>query len=281
MPKRSTTPLSLLRAPGAQPKLVGHRGACDVAPENTLPSFQRALDDGADLVEMDVRLTLDRRVVVMHDGTVDRTTDGTGTVAEMTLAEVQRLDAGAWFAPQFAGTCVPSLDEVLAWGRDKVGMMLELKSAIWGGFDPDLAPAVVGAVRRHAVESQVVFISYQTRSLCQVRDLLPGASTGPMFPGDRRLRLAVALTRRWPALARWDWVRGALLHPLRQARAMGCTVVGLNVKMLTPTLVQAAHAVKMPVSPGGFAWDYAAAIRMGVDTVSSNDPGRVRRRFLE
>ncbi len=81
--------LNLRRSPGELPKLVGHRGACDVAPENTLASFERAVRDGADIIELDVRLCRDGQVVVMHDARVDRTTNGAGFVADLGAAELQ------------------------------------------------------------------------------------------------------------------------------------------------------------------------------------------------
>ncbi len=93
---------------------VGHRGTVRFAPENTLAAFRKAIELGLDLIEMDVRETKDGHLVIMHDATVDRTTNGKGQVAELTLAEIKRLDAGSWFSPQFAGERVPTLDEALA-----------------------------------------------------------------------------------------------------------------------------------------------------------------------
>ena len=119
--------LDLRRADGALPKLVGHHGALEVAPENTLASFQRAADDGVDVIEMDIRLSADEHVVVMHDGTVSRTTNGSGIVSEMSLAELKRVDAGSWFDARYAGERIPTLVEVLSWAQGKVGLLLELK----------------------------------------------------------------------------------------------------------------------------------------------------------
>lgn len=93
---------------------VGHRGTVRFAPENTAAAFRKAVELGVDLIEMDVRETKDGHLVIMHDATVDRTTNGKGEVADLTLEEIKRLDAGAWFGPQFAGERVPTLDEALA-----------------------------------------------------------------------------------------------------------------------------------------------------------------------
>jgi glycerophosphoryl diester phosphodiesterase len=98
--------------------IIGHRGNGGFAPEDTMPSFLSSFAAGGDVVEADVRLTSDNRVVVMHDSTVDRTTDGSGSVAAMTLAQLQTLDAGSWFSPRFAGTRPPALRELMAAVKD-------------------------------------------------------------------------------------------------------------------------------------------------------------------
>lgn len=99
--------------PGTAPRVVAHRGYAAVAPENTLPALAAAALTGAAWVEFDVRTTADGVPVVIHDRTVDRTTDGTGRVGELGIDEVERLDAGSWFCPAFAGVKVPRLSQVL------------------------------------------------------------------------------------------------------------------------------------------------------------------------
>ena len=98
--------------------IIGHRGNGGLAPEDTLPSFLSCFALGGDVVEVDIRRTADNRVVVMHDPTVDRTTDGTGSASAMTLAQLQTLDAGSWFGPQFTGTPPPALRDVMAAVKD-------------------------------------------------------------------------------------------------------------------------------------------------------------------
>ena len=92
---------------------VGHRGTVRFAPENTIAAFEKAIELGMDLIEIDVRETKDGHLVIMHDETVDRTTDGTGRVSELTLERIKQLDAGSWFGAQFKGERVPTLDEAL------------------------------------------------------------------------------------------------------------------------------------------------------------------------
>ncbi len=276
--------LDLLRRPGELPKLVGHRGACDVAPENTMVSFQRALDDGADIVEMDLRLSLDAQVVVVHDARVDRTSDGVGYVSELTVAELKQLDAGSWFSPEYAGERIPTADEVFDWAKGKIGLLLELKFQLYGGYDPALVPAVLAAISRAGVADQTAMICYQPRALVQVKALAPHFPVGPLPPRDPMLYLTQRLVRRLPKLERTPILRGllsrVLLRPLHFTLAWGCDVVAPNIDMVTSTLVDAAHTAGCPVSSGGLLWDYPQAINMGVDTVSANDPGMVRALYL-
>jgi len=94
--------------------LCAHRGAMGTHPENTLAAFRAAVEAGAHMIEFDVQLTKDNKLVVIHDGTVDRTTNGTGKVSELTFAEIRKLDAGSWKSPEFAGERIPTLEETLS-----------------------------------------------------------------------------------------------------------------------------------------------------------------------
>ncbi|MGF1585614.1 MAG: glycerophosphodiester phosphodiesterase [Bacteroidales bacterium] len=94
--------------------LCAHRGAMTTHPENTIPAFIAAINAGAHMIEFDVALTRDNQIVVIHDATVDRTTDGTGKVADYSLAEIKKLDAGSWKSEEFKGTKIPTLEETLA-----------------------------------------------------------------------------------------------------------------------------------------------------------------------
>ena len=118
---------------------LGHRGSSACAPENTLPAIAQAFVDGAVGTEIDTRMTSDGVVVAFHDATVDRTTDGTGDIASLTLAEVKALDAGSWFSPDFVGTRVPTLEEVLVASKGKGIIYLDIKT---GGQAQGFADAV-------------------------------------------------------------------------------------------------------------------------------------------
>ncbi|HKX08857.1 MAG TPA: glycerophosphodiester phosphodiesterase [Stellaceae bacterium] len=112
----------------ALPRVIGHRGACGLAPENTVASFRKAADLGVRWVEFDVHLSSDGVPIVIHDDTVNRTTSGRGKVAALMLAELQTLDAGTWFEPRFQNERVPTLETIVALlGRLGVGAVVEIK----------------------------------------------------------------------------------------------------------------------------------------------------------
>jgi glycerophosphoryl diester phosphodiesterase len=128
--------------------VIAHRGEHRAHPENTLPAFQAAIDAGADFFELDVRTTSDGRLVLMHDRTVDRTTNGAGAVREMTFDQIRALDAGAKFSPRFAGTKVPSFEEALAMAHGKIGVYVDSK---------DIAPAdLVASLTKAGMLNSVV-----------------------------------------------------------------------------------------------------------------------------
>src|SRR5271163_371095 len=117
-----------------KPWVIAHRGASGYAPENTLAAFERAVELGAGFIETDIHLTRDARFVAIHDDTVERTTNGSGAVHDFTLAELRALDAGRWFDRDFAEQTIPTLEEVLSFGRKHdVVFYLEIKyEAAWG-----------------------------------------------------------------------------------------------------------------------------------------------------
>lgn len=120
-------PTVLLAQVGTGFQVIGHRGASGVAPENTLVSVKKAIELKADMIEMDVHLTKDGELVVIHDHTLERTTNGTGEVKEKTLAEIRELDAGSWKDPKYAGEKVPTLAEVMDAVAGKANLLIEIK----------------------------------------------------------------------------------------------------------------------------------------------------------
>ena len=108
-------------------KIIAHKGASGIAPENTLASFQAALDIGVDIIELDVRQTKDEEIIVFHDQFLDRTTNGTGNVHEYNLEQLKQLDAGSWFSSKFSDQKIPTLKEVLDLVDGRCQVLIEIK----------------------------------------------------------------------------------------------------------------------------------------------------------
>lgn len=146
-----------------RPLVIAHRGAARRAPENTLASFRLAADLGADAVELDARLTADGEVVVLHDKLLDRTTNGSGPVSQRTRHEVQALDAGAMFSPDFAGERIPTLDQVFEAVGGRLLINVELKNYD-SAFDR-LVATVASCVRAHGLQRRVLLSCFSPISL--------------------------------------------------------------------------------------------------------------------
>jgi glycerophosphoryl diester phosphodiesterase len=164
--------------------VIAHRGASGTRPENTLAAFRRAHEIGAHMLELDVQLTRDGEVVVMHDWTLARTTDGGGDVSGRTLAEIRRLDAGRWFHPDYAGEPVPTLAEVLATVPLPVNVELKARG-------PDgLERRALEVVRAAGALDRVVFSSFDAESLVRLRALSADVDIAVLW---YRTRLAAGL----------------------------------------------------------------------------------------
>ena len=159
-----------------RPILFAHRGASALAPQNTLASFKRALEDGAEAIELDVKLTADGKVIVLHDQTVNRTTNGQGDVRRLSLSELKKLDAGSCFSPEFANEPIPTLDEVFS----AVGKKLYINVEITNYATPtDALPRrVAELVRGHGLEDWVMFSSFNALNLIRLRRMLPQVPVG-------------------------------------------------------------------------------------------------------
>jgi glycerophosphoryl diester phosphodiesterase len=161
-------------------------------PENTLPSYEHALELGADWIECDVHMSRDGALVVMHDETVDRTTNGHGLVRSKTLQELRELDAGSWFSPEYAGARVLTLQELLEWARAHDTVVdIEIKNAPL--YYDGIEAGVVDALRKTDMPSQVIVISFDHRAVGRVKELDAGIATGVLYagrPADGGLGLA-------------------------------------------------------------------------------------------
>ena len=215
--------------------IVAHRGASRQAPENTMEAFQLAVEAGADAIELDVHLTADGRLAVIHDDTLERTTDHTGRVADQTMDQIREADAGATFSRDddsgfpFAdrGLRVPELSEVLEWLPESLGRVIEIKARA-------AADAVVAAVAPHAVlaDGRLSVISFDEASIERVRELNPEIRTGYLLVPTQPIEPALVWATEHGHLGVHPWEGDLGIDPLpllAQARAygreIGCYVV--------------------------------------------------------
>jgi glycerophosphoryl diester phosphodiesterase len=225
---------------------IAHRGASGSFPENTLSSFRAAIDVGAEMCELDVALTRDQVAVVIHDDTVDRTTDGQGEVAAMTLAEMKQLDAGAWFDPKFIGERVPTLDEVFEAAKGRCGLNIELKAR---GAEPQ----VVHLMRKHAALGASIVSSFEWETLWRARELEPTLRIALLAEKEPERLLGEATRRRaWAINPRFDLVNVALCA---RAHREGLKVYTWTVDEPEAMRILVAH---------------------GVDGIMTNYPDRLR-----
>ncbi|KZE70455.1 glycerophosphodiester phosphodiesterase [Paenibacillus elgii] len=160
-----------------QPIVIGHRGAAGEAPENTLASFELALRQGADAIELDVHLSADGEVIVCHDHTVGRTTDGTGAIAELTVAELMRLDAGRWFDERFTGERLPLLEEVFQLVPSEIMINVEVKCS----YTPRLAERLAELLAQYNRLDSVVVSSFNHKVLKQLQEAIPNLRAGLLY----------------------------------------------------------------------------------------------------
>lgn len=234
------------------PRVIAHRGASAEAPENTIPAIDLAVELGAGGVELDVRLTEDDVPVLLHDRSVDRTTDGSGRVDRLPLEEIEDLDAGKGRGKRFRNTRVPTLGEVLDRFAGRVWLDLELKAV--GGETADLVDAVGEALGDHGVEEGVLVSSFRPDLLAVAAERCPGIPLAQLVkevPDDADLATL----------------------------AEGVDALGLNRGAARPEVVDGARDLGVPV----FAWTVNSPstartlYKRGVDGIVTDDPRRILR----
>ncbi|MBP1995678.1 glycerophosphodiester phosphodiesterase [Paenibacillus eucommiae] len=159
------------------PLVIGHRGAAGEAPENTLASFQLALEQGADGIELDVHMSKDEEIVVCHDPTLDRTTTGSGRLRAMPLSEIRRFDAGSWHSKRFQGERVPLLDEVFELVPEHILINIEIKDSYSGLMETKL----LDVLRKKNRLNQVVISSFDAQCVRHTKELEPEVKVGILY----------------------------------------------------------------------------------------------------
>lgn len=234
------------------PWIIGHRGYPAKYPENTLAAFQAAIAAGATMVELDVMLSRDRKLVVIHDATLERTTNGNGGVVDFTLAELKRLDAGSRFNAAFANQQLPELSEVLDLVNGRAYVNIEIKSNAYESHHPPDAveKQVVALLRQKKMMDTALISSFEVKILEQIASMkaAPAIAFISNKPADKN---TVKMCTR---LNVFSW------HP--------------DCKIVTPKQVNLMHANGIKVFPYNVdaLKDYIRMRDMKVDGVITNDP---------
>lgn len=154
--------------------IIAHRGSSNAAPENTIAAFDLAVQQGADYIELDVQLTMDQQVAVIHDETVNRTTDGSGPVRSYTLDQLKKLDAGSWFDPQYAKERIPTLHEILEKYSQHIGILIEIKHP---KRQIGIEKAVVDIIKRFSYSRHIMVQSFDDIALQRMKAYSPSLRT--------------------------------------------------------------------------------------------------------
>jgi glycerophosphoryl diester phosphodiesterase len=236
--------LPRLELPGKhKPYLMAHRGNSSACPENTLAAFQRALDEGADILETDLHLTADGVFVCIHDATVDRTTDGSGPIADMALDQLKILSA-FYDRPEFAAERIPTLAELATLLPPDVALALELKTDRF--LQPRICRALVDELNRIGIRGQSVLLSFSLPRIQAVQAIAPDIPIG-----------WITLSRPWPR----NGVQ--MLGPL------------WPLLLLNPFYIHLAHRegqLVCPLDPKPVP-RLKLYLRLGCDAILSDDPG--------
>ena len=235
--------------------VIAHRGFSGAAPENTLSAFRKAIEAGSDMIELDVHLSLDGEVVVIHDDTLNRTTAGKGRVSDYTLEELKRLDAGSWFSRAFAGERIPTLQEVLDLCRDRLRVNIELKAGDPGQYTViDLSDRSLREVEQAGMADHVLFSSFDPAAIKRIQMKKPG------------IPVALITARSWNS-------------PAGLAKEVCFTILNCRSKTLNRNNLSRAHqeGLRVNVWTVNTEKEMAHFVSMGVDGIITNYPDRLVR----
>ncbi len=202
-------------------EIYAHRGGAGLAPENTLAAFRKALDLGVEAMEMDLHVSRDGEIVVIHDETLDRTTDGQGSVADLSLDELKRWDAGGKFAPAFRGERIPTMREVIELvrtsGNTRIRLILEIKFGKGQEGKPeDFEERVLAILRETGFLERVKVVSFHHPTLAKMKSLAPSIRTGLLAGGRQAPPDPVSLVRHYQA----DYYSPSVRHVTAEVVAM-------------------------------------------------------------
>jgi glycerophosphoryl diester phosphodiesterase len=242
---------------GSDPYVIAHRGISAKAPENTIAAFERAARvSGIDMVELDVRLSKDEEVIILHDRTLQRTSTGNGVARKYTCSEIRRFDAGSWFHPTFSNQHIPTLGEVLQLIGGQLWIDIEIKSG-WYKREPSglLEEKVFHAVQQSGLNDRVLFSSFDHRLLANLKRSHPAATTGVLYNIYR------------------DFGR----LPSTLAEDVGASVFVCGKRELTHRMVEDAHRhdIAVYVYTLNSVGDAEKMLGYGVDGIMSNNADEI------
>lgn len=193
---------------------VAHRGAAGSCPENTMIAFEHAVAMGADMIELDIQLTKDQQIVVIHDATINRTTNGKGRVCQYTYEELCRFDAGSWFSTAFRGERIPLLNDVLRMFSHQVGIVIELKKP---ENNPGIETLLSALLQQYPTES-IIIQSFNQGSLRQMKKLSPAINTALLvnYPLNKKDIITIATEFEYVSL-KWTMVNKKVMTAIKQA----------------------------------------------------------------
>lgn len=243
--------------------VISHRGANQIAPQNTIEAFKKSIEIGCDGFETDIHLTKDGIPVVCHNFTIDETSNGKGAIKDMTLEELRQFDFGSYKGDEFKGVKIPTLDEFLevsASMGDKMRVLnIELKSEVPGCLGTELAKKTIDAVREHGLLGKLLISSFDPAVLVVCKKLEKKCKTGILYSPDKISAVKV------------------LARPVAFAKEIGCDALHPFHICVTRLYVERAHRAGLQVNPWTVNSEKNAKklIDLGVDGVITDDPGLV------
>ncbi len=241
--------------------IIAHRGAKACAPQNTLPSFERAVKDGADGFETDVHLTKDGVLVICHNYNIDETSNGTGYIENLTLAELREFDFGAWYGDDFAGTRIPTLDEFLTLAKEADVKVLNIELKRPPSRLKEMVEKTLAAVEKFGLTDRLLISSFSVQILRYVKKCAPDVKTGLLYPTNNPSACYPIL---WPS-AMVRYTKCDAIHPLQD--------------LVSSSLVAWAHKKGLEIN----VWtvneetQIRRLVMLGVDGLITDNPANTRR----
>ncbi|MBI5020522.1 MAG: hypothetical protein HZB59_03720 [Ignavibacteriales bacterium] len=244
-------------SPNHKPLIIGHRGSSACAPENTITSFLRAIEDESDAIELDIRLSLDHQLIVIHDRHVNRTTNGSGNISKLYLEDIKRYDAGSWFDLKYEGEKIPALPEVLKVCKGKIGINIEIKSDVGGKTDAIIVNNCLNELRRYKNNDDILISSFNKNTLEKIRVQNSDISLGFLY----------------------DPIQRYLRNTVKQTIALGAEYLIVSNRIIGRRLVEEAHeaGVRVGVFTVNTRKQLNKVVRCNVDAIIINDPLKTRQ----